>query len=231
MATLAENIPTEFLTFAQEAQSNRASFSDAKSWARVYARKFYHEVDDTPGFLPIYNTLLKIADAPATPAASFEENFDEEFEKALLSVEAYPDLDKWARAEANRMYHVFDRQTKWKQIYDTIFNTALEYIQRSSSSNAAPAPATFAEDGRPTDAEEKEGRHQLNVFLHKQFDLWWDAFVAEAEEDTAKKAPSAEHRFCLHSAKLLSKKTDLPVKELALIVGAWLHDQLAHMNE
>lgn len=247
-AIITMNIPTEFLAFAQEAREAQESFPDAKSWARAFARKFYHEVSDTPGFLPIYNTLLSLSnETPEQQIAhlNFEDNFDAEFEKALTTIDHYGDLDTWARAEANRIYHVFDRQTKWKVIYDSILEKAYEYIhlaeeqeqeQRSNrrstssnhgstSSNAAAAPV-FAEDDEPTEAEQKEGRNQLNRILHREFENWWDAFVAEAEEDSSKKAPSAEDRFCLHAAKVLEKKTGIDREELKPVVGAWLQAKL-----
>lgn len=269
MATL--EIPVEYIAFAHEAQTNQAAYPDAKAWARDYARKFYHEISNTPGFLPIYKTLLAMSASAAslaqpsvsafpegktpiayppgkaqalakgkTPVAqtkakthpTFETSFNEQFENALLSIESYDDLNLWARAEATRMYWVFERQTKWKVLYDAIFDRAMGIIhthtENTQVSNAAStSPSVFAEDNAPTDAEEKAGRNQLNQVLYKEFDLWWDAFQAEAEEDTDKKAPSAEDRFSWHAAKVLSKKTDLPVDDLVPVVGAWLQGRLA----
>lgn len=234
MATL--EIPVEYIAFAHEAQTNKAAYPDAKAWARDYARKFYHEISNAPGFLPIYKTLLAMepvaqSKAKAKTYPTFEANFNEQFENALLSIESYDDLNLWARAEATRMYWVFERQTKWKVLYDAIFDRAMGIIhthtENTQVSNAAStSPSVFAEDNAPTDAEEKAGRNQLNQVLYKEFDLWWDAFQAEAEEDTDKKAPSAEDRFSWHAAKVLSKKTDLPVDDLVPVVGAWLQGRL-----
>lgn len=46
---------TSFFASAQKARSN---FSCEKEWARHYAREYFHSVNSTPGFLPIYNRLL-----------------------------------------------------------------------------------------------------------------------------------------------------------------------------
>lgn len=242
-AVAVYNIPTEFLEFAQEARDAQASFADVKDWARTFARKFYHDVSTTPGFLPIYNTLLSISNQTPEQTvahANFEDNFDEEFDKALTTIQKYDDMEKWVRAEANRIYHVFDRQTKWKVIYDAINDATIDMLgggdgehsgrfeedASSSSNNRSNAAPVFADDDEPTEAEKKEGRNQLNRVLHREFNNWWDAFVAEADEDTKKRAPSAEDRFCLHAAKVLEKKTGIDREELKPVVGAWLQAKL-----
>jgi hypothetical protein len=150
------------------------------------------------------------------------------------------------------MYWAFDRETKWKVIYDAIFDKSIHMIQmykdtrrsarlqkknenasssNASSSNASSSNAAFAEDDRPTEEEEKAGRKQLNRILYKEFVTWWDAFVAEAKEDNDEDAPTAEERFSLHSAKVIERYTGLPRDELIPIVGAWLNEHLGLDDE
>jgi hypothetical protein len=81
---------------------------------------------------------------------------------------------------------------------------------------------TFAKDGKCTDAEFKKGKNKLNAFMHSEYSTWWDAFEAEANEDTDPDSPSAEERFSDHCAKKLSSKTGLSRSSLSAVVGAWL---------
>ena len=44
--------------YVKDALSTRHSFNSDAAWARSYARNFYHSVDNTVGFLPVYHSLL-----------------------------------------------------------------------------------------------------------------------------------------------------------------------------
>ena len=139
MAAVTAKISTKLESFIHAAHNDQVSFTDAKSWARTYARKFYHEVDSTSGFLPVYNTLLNLSHLPLVAddeaINTFEENFDVEFEKSLTTIHEHDNLDVWVRAETDRMYWAFDRQTKWKVIYDAIFDKSLRMIQMYKDSS------------------------------------------------------------------------------------------------
>ena len=55
---MASVITPQFLAFLEKIKSNRKDFADVKDWARANSRKYFHEVSEKPGFLPIYNSLL-----------------------------------------------------------------------------------------------------------------------------------------------------------------------------
>ena len=243
MSSTAVHIPRKFFVAAQ---ANQSSYKDARSWARTYARDFYHSVSSDHGFLPVYQTLLSMSNLPfrapedvkkAKPA--FETHFDSEFEKSLANVQEYENFKEWVRTESNRMYILFDRETKWKEIYDAIFDASIALVDkmdsrassnRMSSSNAAPQHnATFTEDGKVTNAEFGEGKKQLNQLLYKEFNTWWDAFEKEADEDHSEDAPTAQQRWTLHTSKILSRKTQIPIDSLIPIVDAWLESHLEHL--
>ena len=237
MSSTAVHIPR---TFFAAAQANQAFYKDARSWARVHAREYFHAISSDHGFLPVYQTLLAMSNLPfrapedvkkAKP--TFETHFDSEFEKSLATVQQYETVKEWVCAESKRMYILFDRQAKLKDIYDAMFNASMALVdkmdsqtsssnQMSTSSNAA----TFTEDGEVTDAEFGEGKKQLNQVLYKEFTLWWEAFEKEAEEDMDEDAPTAHERWSLHTSKILSRKTGIPVDSLIPIIDAWLESHL-----
>lgn len=107
---------------------------------------------------------------------------------------------------------------------------------KSNTSNVISKDTTkdvFVEDNKQTDAEEKKGRYLLNKVLYSEFNKWYDAFVDEALEDSSEDAMNADERFCWHSAKILSRKTDIRAGQLYPIVQAWLdtHTEKVDMNQ
>ena len=130
-------------------------------------------------------------------------------------------LAGWARTNARAYYHTLPVPIPFL----TIYNAFITYAKaRKLSDTEAPAVrrrSTFAEDGKQTDAEFNHGKNEMNSLLHREYSLWWDAFVAEAQEDT--EVPlTAEQRFADHCAKKLATKTGLSRTSLATVVRAWL---------
>ncbi len=52
-------------SFFDNARKHRSNYADEKAWARHFARAYFHEVDNKPGFLTIYQSLLSESAAPA----------------------------------------------------------------------------------------------------------------------------------------------------------------------
>jgi hypothetical protein len=50
-------------SFFDNARKYRSNYKDEKDWARHFARVYFHEVDNKPGFLTIYQSLLSAQDA------------------------------------------------------------------------------------------------------------------------------------------------------------------------
>jgi hypothetical protein len=75
-------------------------------------------------------------------------------------------------------------------------------------------------------AQWSEGRSQFNKFLFSEFETWYSAFEAEAD-DEGTDSPSAASRWAYHCAKKLSR-TGPAVDALVPVVEAWLNEHLEH---
>lgn len=73
--------------------------------------------------------------------------------------------------------------------------------------------------------EWSEGRSHFNKLLFSEFENWYSAFEAEADEDDSHDSESAASRWIYHCAKKLSR-TGLSVPALIPIVEAWLNEHL-----
>jgi len=145
------------------------------------------------------------------------------------------DLKAWARAEASRYYHEVDNATPFAQTYSSlcdfadIMMTKQEALRPLTPRQSVTAlqrdqniVSLFVADGDQTSAETRLGRATLNRILFREHSRWWSAFVAEADEDTDRNAPSASDRFSWHCAKILGRQTGLRQSEIAEVVAAWL---------
>lgn len=128
--------------------------------------------------------------------------------------------EEWSRAQARAFYHTLKTPVEFLGLYSHCLN----YLEARSIAKAPvqKKEVVFAKDGKCTDAEFTEGHSQMNAILHREYSLWWDAFVAEETEDYAKDALSAEDRFALHCGKILASKTGIPLEKTASVVNAWL---------
>ena len=134
--------------------------------------------------------------------------------------------EDWSRAQARAFYHTLKTPVEFIGLYSHCLN----YLEARSSAKAPvqkKKEVVFAKDGKCTDAEFTEGHSQMNAILHREYSLWWDAFVAEETEDYAKDALSAEDRFALHSGKILASKTGIPLENTTSVVNAWLIEKHA----
>ena len=129
--------------------------------------------------------------------------------------------EEWSRTQARAFYHTLKTPVEFLSLYSHCLN----YLEARSSAKAPvlkKKEVVFAKEGKCTDAEFTEGHSQMNAILHREYSLWWDAFVAEETEDYGKHALSAEDRFALHCGKILSSKTGIPLEKTASVVNAWL---------
>jgi len=125
-------------------------------------------------------------------------------------------LSTWARAHTRVFYHEMGGSVP----FVTLYSQFMKYANEATAARTPLHTAVFAEEDKPTDAESKAGASQLNAILYGQYSIWWDAFVAEAEEDS--EDICAHGRFSFHCAKLLNKKTGIPVDSLVPVVEGWL---------
>jgi len=59
-------------------------------------------------------------------------------------------------------------------------------------------------------------------FLYREFDLWFSAFEAEAEEE----GTSAEEGWAYQTAKKFSKRTGLSMPYLTSVISQWVHEKV-----
>jgi len=134
--------------------------------------------------------------------------------------------EQWSRTQARAFYHTLKTPAEFLGLYSHCLN----YLHVRSSAKVPlekKKEVVFAKDGKCTDAEFTEGHSQMNAILHREYSLWWDAFVEEETEDYEKDAPSAEDRFALHCGKILASKTGIPLEKTASVVNAWLIEKHA----
>ena len=134
--------------------------------------------------------------------------------------------EEWSRAQARAFYHTLKAPVEFLGLYSYCLN----YLEMRSSVKVPvqkKKEVVFAKDGKCTDAEFTEGHSQMNAILHREYSLWWDAFVEEETEDYEKDAPSAEDRFALHCGKILASKTGVSVEKAKWVVNAWLIEKHA----
>lgn len=101
----------------------------------------------------------------------------------------------------------------------------VEAVQFMGENQTKPRDLIFTADGEITNAEWEYGRKQFNSILFREYDRWFDAFVAEAEEDVEGFGWSGEERFARHCAQILSKKVGLRDSDLVPVVNAWLYER------
>ena len=139
--------------------------------------------------------------------------------------------EEWSRAQARAFYHTLKTPVEFLGLYSHCLNyLEARFSAKAPVQNKGPLvkkEVVFAKDGKCTDAEFTQGHSQMNAILHREYSLWWDAFVAEETEDYAKDALSAEDRFALHSGKILASKTGIPLEKTASVVNAWLIEKHA----
>jgi hypothetical protein len=178
---------------------------------------------------------------PTTVHNSFTRNFATFAPTAWENYQNGMELKDWARAETRRYYHEVEKTTSFPTTYYSLITFADAMLSqqeegqvrgRSRSRTVQTAPralerdqalaANFTADGQQTAAEQRMARGQLNRTLFREYSRWWDAFVAEAAEDTERGAPSASDRFSWHCAKMISRQTGIRSELVAPVVAAWV---------
>jgi len=140
-------------------------------------------------------------------AAEYSPNFQIFAPVALATIGTYENIHHWSNSQAKGFLAAMPK---------------CPYTASQVASDLRDAYRTqknlFTADGDPTMAETALGKTQFNAFMFKEFDLWYSAFEAEAEEEGI----SAEDAWTFQTAKKISKRTGLSMKYLTAVIGAWL---------
>ncbi len=174
------------------------SGGSSEEWARQEARNFWHRVNNTVPFRVTYQTLLRFANIVRG---------ERQAPAAQVMV-----VDLAAHAESDEEY---EGESEEDDVEER--PTALERDTRLVDA--------IVPEGRQTAAEERLARYELNSILFREYNAWYEAFEAEAEEDPYEDT-SAEVRFSRHCAKILSRYTGLRNDLLEAVVGGWLESHL-----
>lgn len=146
-------------------------------------------------------------------ATEYPSNFQIFAPAALATVGTYENIHHWSNSQANRFLAAMPKcPYTASQVASDLRDAYHNYEVKTRP------PALFTADGDPTMAETALGKAQFNTFMFKEFDLWYSAFEAEAEEE----GTSAEECWTFQTAKKLSKRTGLSMKYLTAVIGAWL---------
>jgi hypothetical protein len=166
---------------------------ELKDWARTEARRYYHDVERTTSFPTVYYTLINFADEMMT-------------RQEAAAPRSRTRSHTAAPAAAPAPTRALQRD---QAIVANVIGSQNEAEQRVRASLAR-------------EAEQRKGRAALNRILFREYSSWWDAFVAEADEDADRNAPSASDRFSWHCAKILGRQTGIRHEEIAPVVAAWV---------
>ncbi len=130
-------------TFLQNALQSVNRYTDEKAWARHFAREYFHEVNNKPGFLPVYNALLNALKTlneekkkeetsnkkvnkkeSSSNTKPKKEKFDVEafIKDALENMDDFNTPQEWARSYARQLFHELDRKTPFIELYNSLLN-------------------------------------------------------------------------------------------------------------
>jgi hypothetical protein len=168
------------------------SGGSSEEWARQEARNFWHRVNNTVPFRVTYQTLLRFANIVRG------EQHAPPAQVMVLNLEAEESDDEYQEDE---MDEVEQRPTA---------------LERDARIVNAIVP-----EGQQTAAEERLARYELNRILFREYNNWYEAFEAEAEEDPYDNTTGVI-RFMRHCAKVLYRRTGLRDDVLEAVVGGWL---------
>ena len=149
------------------------------------------------------------------PLSIYSSQLEAYANKYMASFDGSESLQEWSSRHAQRF-----STTVNKHVPMVVITRDLEdYV----SKNKTQLKVTRYHLEQDSSAQEwAKGRTYFNKLLFAEFENWYSAFEAEAEEDDG---PSAASRWTYHCAKKLSR-TGLSVDSLVPVVEAWLNQHL-----
>jgi len=132
--------------------------------------------------------------------------------KYIVSFDGSESVEEWSSRHADRFS---------KTVNDCVPRAVVLRDISERVSKVAPTRLTVTRYHLAHAEPWSEGRSQFNKFLFSEFETWYSAFEAEAEDE----GPSAASRWAYHCAKKLAR-TGLAVDALVPVVEAWLNTHL-----
>lgn len=130
--------------------------------------------------------------------------------KYIVSFDGSESVEEWSSRHAQR----FTSVNKYVPLV-VIMRDLSEYVSKRVTRYHLAQNGQQAEQGSD---DWSQGRSKFHKFLLSEYETWYSAFEAEAEED---EGPSAASRWAYHCAKKLSR-TGLSAEALVPVVEAWL---------
>lgn len=193
----------QFDTFTPKAWATYKG-ENHSDWARAKAREFWHTVNNKIAFAFVYDCLMRFINIMTNEKATSRLHL------MVANLDEDEDEDEGEEYEGEES----------EEDEENVPRSALERDTRLVNA--------ITPTGRQTSAEERYARNELNRTLFREFKYWYDAFEAEAAEDTTKGAPNAKQRFSRHCANILGRRTGLRKDLLEGVVTAWLKEHLSY---
>jgi hypothetical protein len=149
-------------------------------------------------------------------ANDYPQQFQKFTSDALSMYKNYNNVYHWSNSQANRFFTIMKNcpHTQASVPYD-LRKVYEKYEEEMHSVEES------AKVNDPVYAELALGKAQFNAFLFSEYDTWFPAFEAEAEDEGAT-VDTAVYRWTFQTAKKLSKRVGLSMNYLEAVVGAWL---------
>jgi hypothetical protein len=183
--TVSSSSSQNVYNFSQLALQSVNQFrGDEKSWARHYARQFYHTVSVKPGFLPVYNALLnalktlneekkkeevskkneektsttkKVNKNEKTTSNKKPFDIEADIKDALEHIDDFSNEKEWARAYARQLFHNLEGKTPFIDLYNLFMNRFEKEFDEE-----------FQEDNISIESEENEDDEEYLPYNHQK---------------------------------------------------------------
>ena len=151
----------------------------------------------------------------------YSSQLDTYAKKYMVSFDGSESLKDWSCRHADRFSDTVNNSVPLA----VVTRDLADYVSKNRPTRLTVTRYHLHNEDQSLQAQWSEGRSQFNKFLFSEFETWYSAFEAEAEEDEG--GPSAASRWAYHCAKKLSR-TGPAVDALVPVVEAWLNEHLEH---
>jgi len=145
------------------------------------------------------------------------ESYPAQFQKfssaALKEVGTYENVYHWANSQAK----------KFLSLNPSCPHTSLAVAQDLRDAHASRSQRSIYVLVDESQAQQTLGNKEI-AFLFKEFNLWYSAFEAEAEEEGG---ATAATRWLYQACQKLSRRTGLTMAQLDADVSSWLEKRLS----
>ena len=140
--------------------------------------------------------------------------------KYIVSFDGSESSKEWSFRHAQRFINTVNNSVPITVVVRDLEN----YVSKVTPTRLSVTRYHLQQNENQPAAQWSEGRSQFNKFLFSEFETWYSAFEAEADEDEG--GASAASRWVYHCAKKLSR-TGLAADALVPVVEAWLNQHLS----